>query len=413
MEDLVPQQTIDEVAQHINFRNSKQYGIPIVSVPSNPESPHYFEIVPFTEIDQKEWRVYAVDGSQANKAFYNGLAIGVYRGGYVCFEGGVQRRVNDNDDPVVFGKTYLPQNMLITNEDHLYAMIKELLVLPPVKAFLSFLNAPLKDIFPYTADALVAGSISKVLSFCQEILEWSLVYEIALRDDIRPGDLILRDGTLRTLNIKQEHLVKLGELLASKGIIVLAVTKNSPIKMELNYTFRQIDNYLQEQLKPQYPFKQTDPRYQKLCCWFEVPEVVLAAAYGRTGSQYARKALTGGRGFGLFFAARLDYVEKLQNYDWVLVDINFFDAVPSALTGDLTRDTERLFSIFHELTRLTQEHYILGYPYPLVEAHNLVSLTSAFFEEEIVNRVKHSMYQNQLMDNVDIENLFLDIHSRF
>jgi len=413
MEDLIPQTAIDTVAQHINFRNSKPYGISIVSVPSNPETPHFFEIVPFTEIDQMNWRVYAVDGSQASKTFYNGLSIGLYRGGYVCFENGQQRRMNDNDDPVVYGKTYLPQNMLITSQDHLYAMYQELIDSLPVKNFITFLDASPEDVFPYNVDALVAGSLSTILNFCQEILEWSLVYEIALRPEVRPGDFILRDGTLRSLNIRQEYLVKLGQFLASKGIIVAAVTKNSPIKMELNYTFRQIDNYLQEQLKSQYPFKQADPRYQKLCCWFEVPEPVLAAAYGRTGGQYARKALTGGRGFGLFFAARLDYVEKLQNYDWVLVDISFFDAVPNVAGSDLIRDMERLLSIFYNLTRLTQEHYILGYPYPLVDAHNLVSLTSAFFEGEIVNRVKHSMYYNQQMDNVDIENLFLDIHSRF
>ena len=98
--------------------------------------------------------------------------------------------------------------------------------------------------------------------------------------------------------------------------------------MELTYTFRHIDSYLQDK-KPKYPFKQEDPKRQKLCCWFEVPDAVLARAYrSRSSGMYARKALTGGRGIGLFFAARLDYVEKLQNYDWVVVDINIFDAIP-------------------------------------------------------------------------------------
>ncbi len=127
---------------------------------------------------------------------------------------------------------------------------------------------------------------------------------------------------------------------------------------------------------------------------------------------YARKALKGGRGFGLFFASRLDYVEKLQNYDWVIVDISLFDGIPNIDDNQKVRDYERLKSIFYELTRLTQEHYILGYPYPLVEAHNLVSL-KANFKEEIINLVKHSMYETQHMDNIDIENMFLDIHSRF
>ncbi len=65
-----------------------------------------------------------------------------------------------------------------------------------------------------------------------------------------------------------------------------------------------------------------------------------------------------------------------------------------------------------QLTATTQEHYILGYPYPLVEAHNLVSLTSDF-RDEAINRVKNALYSSQHMDHTDIENLFLDLHSRF
>jgi NurA-like 5'-3' nuclease len=94
------------------------------------------------------------------------------------------------------------------------------------------------------------------------------------------------------------------------------------------------------------------------------------------------------------------------------VDINIFDAIPNIDQNDMTFDYDNINSIFYELTRLTQEHYILGYPYPLVEAHNLVALKSDF-KEEIINRVKHSMYSTQLMDHIDIENMFLDIHSRF
>jgi NurA-like 5'-3' nuclease len=68
--------------------------------------------------------------------------------------------------------------------------------------------------------------------------------------------------------------------------------------------------------------------------------------------------------------------------------------------------------IFKELTTLTQEHYILGYPYPLVEVHNFVSLKKDF-KEEIIKRVKFALYKDQRMDNIEIENLFLDIHEKF
>ena len=129
-------------------------------------------------------------------------------------------------------------------------------------------------------------------------------------------------------------------------------------------------------------------------------------------SMFAKKSLTGGRGFGIFFVARLDYVEKLQNYDWIVADVNIFDAIPEIELGNNKRNREILDLIFRELTRLTQEHYILGYPYPLAEAHNFISLKKNF-KEEIVNRLKYSLYKNQQMDNVDIENLFLDTHDRF
>lgn len=130
------------------------------------------------------------------------------------------------------------------------------------------------------------------------------------------------------------------------------------------------------------------------------------------GDMFAKKSIIGGRGFGIFFAARLDYVEKLQNYDWVIADLNIFDVIPGIEKENMVRDKDSLYFIFKELTRLTQEHYILGYPYPLVEVHNFVTLKKDF-KEEIINRVKFSLYKDQRMDNVDIENLFLEFHDRF
>jgi len=411
MEDKIPQSAIDSVAQHINQRNNKQYNIPIVGTASNPETPQIFEIMPFEQIDNADLQFYAVDGSNNSHSFYNGVSIGLYRGGYICFRSGKQVRMNNHDDPVILGKSYTPQNILITCEEHLFAIYDELLSLPPVRTFIEFLQASPEDVFPYNKKA-ICSTTSYLLSFCQEILEWSLIYEIACKQETKKDSLILKDGSLRSLYIKQEYLIKLGDFLSNeKQVTLVGITKNTPIKMELTYTFKQIDSYLQDKLKPQYPFNQKDPKQQKLCCWFEVPDAVLLNAYGAS-SMFVRKALKGGRGIGLFFAARLDYVEKLQNYDWVVADVNIFDAIPGVRQDNLTRNMDKLKSIFYDLTRLTQEHYILGYPYPLVEAHNFVTLKSDF-KEEVISRVKHSMYSTQYMDHVDIENMFLDIHSRF
>lgn len=411
----IPDNAIEVVAGHINSRNNKNYTIPVIGSQDNIETPQIFEITPFEKIDDSDRRFYAVDGSYNSEQFYNGLSVGIYTAGYVCYQHGKPLRMNEIDDPVIFGKAYYPDNVLVTNEDHYVAIYKELISLDPVRSLLDFFQMDsFESVFAYKQD-IVCSNLPTLLGFCQEVLEWAMVLEIANLPDTRRGDFILRDGTLRSLQIKQVNLVKLGKYLHDKGIVIVGITKQSPIKMELAYTFKQIDNYLQDDLKYKYPFKATDPKQKKLCCWFEVPETVLLSSYGGRvdlSSMFARKDIRGGRGFGLFTVARLDYVEKLQNYDWLVADVNIFDAIPGIADKNLHRQRDVLQEIFQELTRLTQEHYILGYPYPLVEVHNFVSLKKGF-KDEIINRVKYYLYKNQRMDNVDIENLFLDIHDRF
>jgi len=408
-QETIPDNAVDLVAHLINERSNKNYSIPVIGNPDNPETPQIFEIIPFDEIDITDTSFYAIDGSYNSQQFYNGVSIGIYNAGYICYKYGKHVRMNDTDDPIILGKAYYPQNILVTNEEHLFAIYDELLNFQPIKNLIEFFQDSTDNIFPYKK-VVVCSNLSNLLSFAQEVLEWSLVYEIANRSEIRESDFILRDGPLRSLNIKQKYLVKLGKFLHGKGIIIVGITKNSPIKMELSYTLRQIDNYLQDQLKPTYPFTEQDPKRQKLCCWFEVPDSVLENSY--KGEFYRNKGLTSGRGFGLFAVTRLDYVEKLQNYDWFVADVNIFDAIPSIENNKIDRDMDKLNMIFKELTSLTQEHYILGYPYPLVEVHNFVSLKKDF-KEEIIKRVKFALYKEQRMDNIEIENLFLDIHEKF
>ena len=405
----IPDSAIELVAKHINTRSNKNYGVPVIGHEENIETPQIFEIIPFDQIDDSDRRFYAIDGSYNSEQFYNGLCIAIYAAGYICFHRGRQIRMNSLDDPVILGKAYYPQNILITHQDHLIAIYDEFLTLEPVKDLLAFLSEPTEEIFPYKKEQ-ICTNLSTLLGFCQEVLEIALILEIIDLADTKSGDFILRDGTLRPLQIKQKYLVKLGKYAHEKGVKIVAVTKQSPIKMELSYTLKQIDNYLQDQLKHEYPFTETDPKRKKLCCWFEVPDGVLKQAY--QGDMFIKKSTRGGRGFGLFFAARLDYVEKLQNYDWLIMDVNIFNAIPKIESENLERDRAELDSIFKELTRLTQEHYILGYPYPLCEVHNFISLKKNF-KEEIIARLKYSLYRDQRMDNVDIENLFLDMHDRF
>jgi len=408
----IPDDVINGVAAEIHSKMNKDYKIPIVGVPENLETPQIFEIMPFDQIDAPTVAFFAIDGSRNSHTFYNGVSLCFYQAGYVCFRRGQQVRLNTSADPVVLGKVLHGTKMLVLNEEHLGSIYDEFLTLPAVSSLIAFFGDKAEEVFPYKKD-LIITSISTLLGFCQEVLEWALLYDIATNGSLAAGDLILRDGALRSLNIKQRYLVKLGYLLHAKGVRVVGVTKQNPIKTELAYTYSKIDSYLQSKLKPSYPFKTADPKRQKLCCYFEVRDDVLEAAYSGSGSNmYAKKGIDGGRGFGLFFSVRLDYVEKLQNYDWLICDLNIYDCIPGIANKNLRRDAKLIAEIFYTLTATTQEHYILGYPYPLVEAHNLVSLTGDF-KKEAIARVKNALYASQQMDHTDIENLFIDLHSRF
>jgi hypothetical protein len=408
----IPENVISSVAAQIHAKTTKDYKIPVIGVPDNLETPQVFEIMPFDQIDKQRSRFYAIDGSRNSHSFYNGVTLCFYQAGYVCFHNGNQVRLNVGDDPAVLGKVFHGSRMLVLSEKDLSDIYDEFLELPPTAALLSFFGDKPSDIFPYEKD-LVVSNPGALLGFCQEVLEWACIYDILQNSPVEPGDFIFRDGPLRSLNIKQRYLVKLGYLLHSQKVRAVGVTKQSPIKTELAYTYSKIDVYLQSKLKPSFSFKAKEPKRQKLCCYFEVRDDVLESAYqGSSSNMYAKKDISGGRGFGLFLAARLDYVEKLQNYDWLICDLNIYDCVPRIADRDFTRDGKTISEIMFELTATTQEHYILGYPYPLVEAHNLVTLTGDF-KQQAISRVKAALYSSQQMDHTDIENLFLDLHSRF
>ncbi len=419
----VPENTIIEVANAINSKVNKRSNLSSpLSVSDNLQTPQYFEIVPFAEIDSSDRTFFSIDGSTNQQEFYNGLCLGLYTAGYIGYSGGKQVRLNDLDDPVILRKSYFPTRLMITSDLDKEEIFDELIGLEPVKAMLDFFGNP-TDWSGWGLDLkavkeTVCKNTSTLFSFCQNILEWALVLEIANLPITKDGDFILRDGNLRPLDIKQKYIHRLGKYLHDKGVVLLAITKNSPIKMQLSSTFRKIDTYLQTDLKHKFAFAETEERKRKICCWMEVDDFDLNEAYNE-GNLIIRKGVFGGRGFGLYFVARLDYVEKLQNYDWVVIDLNIYDAIPTvteAMRGtDVDReprDTEKLVIIFRELTRLTQEHYLLGYPYPLAEVHNFVTLKRDF-KLEIINRVKMALYESAHMEHVDIENLFLDLHQRF
>ena len=225
------------------------------------------------------------------------MCISLYTAGYICYHEGKQVRLNETDDPIILGKGYFPDNILIANDEHKLAIFDELLELKPVKRLVEdcFQESDINKVWGWGENTreTITRNISSLLSFCQEVLEWALVWEIETLEITKTGDIVLKDGTLRSNNIKQEYLVRLGKYLHQNGIHIIAITKNSPIKLEISSTYKKIDNFLETEKKPKYPFTIKNPRWQKLCCWFEIPDDILASAY--KGSMYAQKGLKGGR----------------------------------------------------------------------------------------------------------------------
>lgn len=144
----IPDSAINAIARHINERSNKEFHIPVIGNEHNLETPQVFEIIPFDDMDNSQRRFYAIDGSYNSEQFYNGLSVGIYAGGCVCFQEGKQVRMNSIDDPVILGKAYYPQNILVTHPEHLTAIYDEILTLEPVKNLLDFFKDSPSEIFP-------------------------------------------------------------------------------------------------------------------------------------------------------------------------------------------------------------------------------------------------------------------------
>lgn len=173
----IPDAVINATASQIHAKTNKDYQIPVVGVPENLETPQVFEIMPFTEIDKQESRFYAIDGSRNSHTFYNGVSLCFYQAGYVCFHKGKQIRLNVTDDPVVMGKVFHGEKMLVLAEKDLSDVYDEFLTLSPVAALLAFWGDKPEEIFPYKKELVIANA-GTLLGFCQEVLEWACIYDI-------------------------------------------------------------------------------------------------------------------------------------------------------------------------------------------------------------------------------------------
>lgn len=68
--------------------------------------------------------------------------------------------------------------MLVLSEKDLSDIYDEFMALPVVAALISFCDDAPDEIFPYKKDLVITSS-SSLLGFCQEVLEWACVHDIA------------------------------------------------------------------------------------------------------------------------------------------------------------------------------------------------------------------------------------------
>src|SRR4051812_20160833 len=114
----IPENAIIEVANSINNKINKTPNLSSpLTVRDDSRTPQYFEIIPFEEIDNSQRSFFAIDGSYNFQEFYNGVCIGIYTAGYIAYNNGRQIKLNDLDDPVINGKTYFPNNLMMTSDN--------------------------------------------------------------------------------------------------------------------------------------------------------------------------------------------------------------------------------------------------------------------------------------------------------
>ena len=411
----IPEDVISATAAQIHAKTNKDYQIPVVGVPENLETPQVFEIMPFEQIDQQTTKFYAIDGSRNSHTFYNGVSLCFYQAGYVCFQNGRQLRLNSTDDPIVsarFSTGIICSSLARRTLSDIYDECLGLgLRLPPC--------SPSSGIAPKSSSAIRKISVISNRGNSSRFLSGGIGMGLHLRHRSerwprKTGDIVLRDGPLAKPNIKQRFLAKLGHLFSEyEEVRLVGITKQSPIKTELAYTYSKTRRVSSVEIKAQlFRSRRWTPRVKnfaltlKFAMMFLNHHIRVAVA-----TCIRRRTSTAVVDVGSFSLRGWICRESLQNYDWLICDLNIYDCIPGIANKDLRRDTERSrrhVQAYRDHPRALRP----GYPYPLVEAHNLVTLTGDF-KQQVIARVKAALYSSQQMDHTDIENLFLDLHSRF
>lgn len=213
---------------------------------------------------------------------------------------------------------------------------------------LSYLHYSEKDWADPEVGLALADS-RRFIKTLRDLLEWAVLVELANRS-VQPPFLLIRDGLLRTKFIKKSIFPKLVEVFQqaykTRKAMIVGVAKRSKAL-----------NYLSLALKLEGVFDRERP------CFVEVPKKLEQEAY-----TWARTWMEG-QCFG-----RLHLVKLLEGRDSLVLPVD----IPEWLMP-------KRKEVFEYLAETAKASFpTLGYPYPLVRAHenaNLSGLDMSILED--------------------------------
>ena len=233
--------------------------------------------------------------------------------------------------------------------------------IPVLNRFLTRLDIEYQDVsyfLPITKSRVEKLNFRTIIKNLRDILEWAVLLDMAW-DPHKQPTLLLRDGLLRSMSMKEATVGSLAdsfrEAHEKNGSLIVGVAKKAKV---LNYYSMSLN--LENAFNRKYP------------CYCELTKAMEEEAY-RWAS-----AWVGHRSFGDLF-----FVKLTENKEGVILPIE----IPRWL-----RDRKK--EVLEYVAWTSRESFpVIGYPYPLIKAHENAALTgiemeylAALLKKEILER---------------------------
>ena len=244
------------------------------------------------------------------------------------------------------GRERIQKIIPVTTDPEYYQQLFE--EIPVLNRFLSRLEVEYPDVsyfLPVRSVRSEKANFRTIVRHFRDILEWAVLLDMAW-DSYKQPPLLLRDGLLRSMSMKEATVESLAgsfnDAYENNGSLVVGVAKRAKV---LNYYSMSLN--LENAFNRQYP------------CYCELRKEMEEEAYHRAS------AWIGHRSFGDLF-----FVKLTENKEGVILPIE----IPRWL-----RDRKK--EVLEYVAWTSRESFpTIGYPYPLVKAHENARLTGIEME---------------------------------